>query len=301
MCFMWRVEAEKNIVTLGEWNKFIEELHSFLGYSIEINILGGEPLLNGYVYELIGFIRSRNFRASMATNGFLINAEVANRIAKSGLNTLGISLDSLKPEIHDYLRGVDGVYKKATDAIDLICNYKSECKIDILAIIMGENLDDILMLADWVNSDERIASINFMAIMKPHCSDLGSSWYKHKDYSFLWPSDTQKVSWIIDQLIARKKQGYKITSPVQQLEKFKLYFRDPAQFVREDRCHFDEVVLNVSANGNVYLCWDMEPLGNIKTSNIREIWGSEKAMEIRQKIKGCRKNCEPMINCYYGD
>jgi MoaA/NifB/PqqE/SkfB family radical SAM enzyme len=298
---MWQVKSGENDMTLEEWKKFIEELHSFLGYPIEINILGGEPLLKGYIYELISFIRNRNFRATMATNGFLINTEVANKITESGLNTLGISLDSLNGEIHDYLRGVKGVYRKAVDAIDLIYNHKSECKIDILTIIMGKNLDDIVKLADWVNADERIASINFMAIMKPHCSDLDSFWYKHKDYSFLWPGDTQKANEIIDQLIARKKKEYKITNPVPQLEKFKLYFQSPTMFVRQDRCHFDDVVLNVSTNGNVHLCWDMEPIGSIRANSIKEIWASDKAMEIRQKIKGCRKNCEPMINCCYED
>jgi MoaA/NifB/PqqE/SkfB family radical SAM enzyme len=298
---MWRVQPEQNDVSLEDWKKFIEELHSFLDYPIEINILGGEPLLKGYIYELIGFIRANNFRASMATNGFLINKETADRIAKSGLNTLGVSLDSLDEETHDYLRGVNGVYRKATAAIDLIYNCKSECKMDILTIIMGKNLDDIVKLADWVNSDERIASINFMAIMKPHCSDLDSFWYKNNEYSFLWPSDTQETTERINQLIARKKQGNKITNPVEQLERFRLYFQDPTLFVRPDRCNFDEAVLNVSSNGNVHLCWDMEPIGNIKTSSIKEIWDSDKAMEIRQRIKGCKKNCEPMINCYYGD
>lgn len=301
MCFMWQVKDEQNNATLEEWKKFIEEMHSFLDYSIEINILGGEPLLKEYIYELISFIRDRNFRSSMATNGFLINTEIANRITESGLNTLGISLDSLNEETHDYLRGVKGVYRKAMAAIDSIYNCKSECKIDMLTIIMGKNMDDIVKLADWVNSDKRIASINFMAIMKPHCANLDNHWYIHQDYSFLWPGDTQRANEVIDQLIARKKQGYKITNPISQLEIFKLYFENPSKFVRQERCNFDEAVLNVSANGNIYLCWEMEPIGNIKNDSLNEVWNCAKAVEVRKKIRECKKNCEPMINCYYGD
>lgn len=297
MCFMWRVPPEEKCVTLEEWKKFVNELHLFLDFPIEINILGGEPLLKKYIYELITFIRKKGFRASMATSGFLINRDVAGRIASSGLNTLGISLDSLDEKIHDFLRGVGGVYKKAIDAIDLI--YDSKCKIDILTIIMNSNLDGIIKLADWVNSDTRIASVNFMAIMKPHCSDLDNFWYKHKDYGFLWPSNTPKVNEIIDQLISCKKQGYKITNSVVQLENFKLYFKDPTQFVRREKCNFDEVVLNVSSNGNVHLCWEMEPIGNIRYDSIKEIWDNSKAAEVRSKIKSCQRNCEPMINCFY--
>ncbi len=302
MCFMWKVPRNEKEIGLPEWKKFIEELSLFLDYPIEVNILGGEPLLKDYIYELISFIRTKGLRVSMPSSGFLINQKVAGMIAKAGLNTLGISLDSLREETHDSIRGVKGVYKKVMGAVDYIYQCQSECKTDILTIIMNENLSDILPLADWVNQNEKIASINFMAIMQPHCSETDKFWYRQKEYSFLWPSETERVHEIIDQLILLKKKGYKITNPVSQLEMFKVYFENPVgRFVRDDRCNFDEIVLNVSSGGDVYLCWNMDPIGNIKNETIENIWSSAKAAQVREEIKHCRRNCEPMINCFYGD
>jgi hypothetical protein len=39
-------------------------------------------------------------------------------------------------------------------------------------------------------------------------------------------------------------------------------------------------------------------IGNICRENIQEMWYSEKAQQLRQRMKECKHNCNFLINCY---
>ncbi|MBU1912273.1 MAG: SPASM domain-containing protein [Candidatus Omnitrophica bacterium] len=69
--------------------------------------------------------------------------------------------------------------------------------------------------------------------------------------------------------------------------------------MKSKRCNISEQAINVNAIGDVYICFFMDKLGNIKTDNIAELWRSEKARGIRKQMNDCRKNCELVVNCYY--
>ena len=45
----------------------------------------------------------------------------------------------------------------------------------------------------------------------------------------------------------------------------------------------------------------MDPIGNIKTDNLPEIWNSSRARNIRENVYHCNKNCHIMVNCFYED
>jgi hypothetical protein len=138
-----------------------------------------------------------------------------------------------------------------------------------------------------------------MAVMRPFGSDLDWEWHTKSDYDFLWPRDPGKTDFVIDRLIELKHKGFKIENPVGQLERFKSYFRNPHKFIKETRCNLTHHAINVNAIGDIYLCFFMEPLGNIRNCNIKELWISEQAENLRAKMSQCQKNCELVINCYY--
>ena len=84
-------------------------------------ICGGEPLLRKeLVYSVIDTITvgtSGQTQVSMVTNGFLMSKEIADRLKKSGLSNIQVSLDGFKPESHDWLRNQKGAHKKAIEAL----------------------------------------------------------------------------------------------------------------------------------------------------------------------------------------
>lgn len=81
----------------------------------EVSFFGGEPLLRPDLPELISFARGLGLRTALNTNGALLDAAMARRLAEAGLCSAGVSLDDPSPEAHDAGRGMPGLWRKAAD------------------------------------------------------------------------------------------------------------------------------------------------------------------------------------------
>ena len=79
--------------------------------TIHVHFTGGEPMLYKHIYKLISFASSNNRITSLATNGILLTPKNVQKLKKSGLDVILISLDSTSEKNHDLFRGVEGVYK----------------------------------------------------------------------------------------------------------------------------------------------------------------------------------------------
>jgi len=74
---------------------------------------GGEPLVREDVFELAAHARDRGLHVVLSTNGTLIDAEKARRLAELKFAYVGISLDSANPAVHDEFRGLKGAFDRA--------------------------------------------------------------------------------------------------------------------------------------------------------------------------------------------
>lgn len=82
----------------------------------EIRFTGGEPLLNAHLVENVAIVASSGLRASVITNGMLLN-NLIQPLLDAGLAGAICSLDSPDSEVHDELRQTVGIWKAATDAL----------------------------------------------------------------------------------------------------------------------------------------------------------------------------------------
>ena len=69
---------------------------------------------------------------------------------------------------------------------------------------------------------------------------------------------------------------------------------------RIDRCHIGWKVLNINHVGDVRLCHDMPPIGNLNRASLAEIWTSPRAMRMRELIAHCHEGCY-LLNCNFCD
>lgn len=81
-----------------------------------LNYGTGEPLLRSDLFTLTSFAVSRGLKVTMNSNGSLIDAEAARRIREAGFHSVGISIDSAAPAVHDAFRRKDGSFEKAVRA-----------------------------------------------------------------------------------------------------------------------------------------------------------------------------------------
>lgn len=302
MCYKWKedifIKEKANNLTLKDWKNCVSSLREITDDSFQINFGGGEAFLMEGLLELIHFCKSKGFKTNVATNGYLIDEAMAKKIAGSGLDSIIISLDSLNEETHDYLRGVKGVYRRANDAIKYLDKFCEGLYKGICSVIYDKNLEDILRLVEWIDKDDRLSSIYFMAAMQPNNSTADSRWRDKEEFGSLWPKDPVRVCSVVDELTRLKKDGSKITNQVCQLQAFKAYYQYPERFVKETKCNMDRAI-HISSTGDIFLCYHWAPLGNIQTDDVARVWNSQEARQVREDIATCKNNCHFLLNCFF--
>lgn len=82
-----------------------------------INITGGEPLCNPYLFKILDLIKEDSdlISFSILTNGTLINEKIAKKIKSYNPEYVQVSLEGEK-KTNDYIRG-KGTYKKIAEGI----------------------------------------------------------------------------------------------------------------------------------------------------------------------------------------
>ncbi|MBI3582049.1 MAG: radical SAM protein, partial [Nitrospinae bacterium] len=100
----------KDDLTFEESCKMIDGLTE-VGKPILV-LSGGEPLYRPDIYDIARYAKSKGLTVALASNGTMINAEVAKKIVESGVQRVSISLDGIG-EPHDKLRKLKGSYDMA--------------------------------------------------------------------------------------------------------------------------------------------------------------------------------------------
>jgi len=123
---------------------------------------GGEPLMRGDWRELAAYAGSIGLPTALATNGTLIDAETADRIAEAGFRRIAVSLDGPDRATHDEFRGVDGAFDRALAGIGALKARRQEVQIN--ATIARHNIDSLDRLYDLARSVGAVALHLFLLV-----------------------------------------------------------------------------------------------------------------------------------------
>jgi len=123
-CVYCHVDADQNPMkdelTRGEKLELIQQVAE--AGSNALMIAGGEPLTAPDLPEMIHEAHQKGLYTVLITNGTLLTRENAGCLKEAGLDYVKVSVDSVSPEIHDFLRG-KGCWEKAIagiqDAVDV--------------------------------------------------------------------------------------------------------------------------------------------------------------------------------------
>jgi MoaA/NifB/PqqE/SkfB family radical SAM enzyme len=69
------------------------------------------------IFELISYVNQKKTVPILFTNGLLLTQNNVNKLAKAGLYSLFVSIDSSLPDEHNKLRGVNGLFETAIEGI----------------------------------------------------------------------------------------------------------------------------------------------------------------------------------------
>jgi MoaA/NifB/PqqE/SkfB family radical SAM enzyme len=122
-------------LSLDDWRKVINQVQR-LGVST-ISLTGGEPLESPDVMEIIKSVNHDFSQVIMFTSGYLLE-EKAEELAKSGLTSVIVSLNSADAAQHDKTKNFPGIYEKVLRGIKAA--QKAKLLVGIAAVIYKDDL-----------------------------------------------------------------------------------------------------------------------------------------------------------------
>lgn len=311
-CTKWKAASDalaQEELTTEEWKKVILNLYHWLGEGANIWFSGGEPFLRKDIFELASYAASLGLHVSSMTNAYSIG-HLHEEIMDSSIEVLSISLNAVNdPKIHDWSRGREGAYEKTVESLLELTRLREEKGINkfvsIAAIILPENLEEIIPLAEYVK-EHHISGISYQllddsAIFRS-CREVKGIDTDH----YILPQElrrkyhdmSQRGTEVINQLIELKKKGYVIYNSYEQLEAMRLQLKNPDELIARIRCDVASTSIGIDPYGDVRLCLSMHPIGNVRESNLEEFWENTKAWECRERTRTCNLCCR-ILNCNF--
>jgi MoaA/NifB/PqqE/SkfB family radical SAM enzyme len=116
--------------------------------SMVVSIEGGEPTMRGDLVEIVDAF-ARHHHPLMATNGWFMTPELAQRLWDAGLDTCGVSIDYPDAR-HDAYRGKPGTLDAARRAIDVLRDRapRGAGQVFVMTVVMHDNVDDLRALLE---------------------------------------------------------------------------------------------------------------------------------------------------------
>lgn len=144
----------------GELN--FEEVCSVMddlkAFRVPVLILsGGEPLMRPDIFAIAERSRDMGFYTGLSTNGTLIDEALADRIAATGFDYVGISLDGLR-ETHDRFRRLEGAFDRSLAAVRFLRD--RNVKVGLRFTMTSLNGHDFAPLLDLMRA-ERVNKFYF--------------------------------------------------------------------------------------------------------------------------------------------
>ncbi len=157
-----------------------------------VTLSGGEPLLRDDWELIAGAVASRGIPVNMVTNGTVVDAAMARRIAASGMTNVGVSIDG-PPDLHEEIRG-SGTYERTARGI----RHLRDANVSV-AVMTTVNRRNMPLLGEVRDEAIRLgASIWRLQLGKP----MGAM--QDRDDLVIAPRDMLEL---VPRLAAFKRQG----------------------------------------------------------------------------------------------
>lgn len=250
-----------------------------------LKITGGEPLSYPHITEILQEISRLRFESIILTNAMLLNQSLINIIVRGNIK-LGISLDGVNKESHDYLRG-SGAYDILIKKLNML--KQSGANFSITTSLNKKNSLDLEKIAGFVLEDLG-AQRFFINQLKP----LGRA--KNNEKLFLSSTEYRSIVKRVNTLI--KKYGERIVLSDDTLmtenvpsDKSTISMNTPLI------CAAGNTSFSIDDKLDVFPCiygngFQKYKIGNLKSQSILDIWLSDKwdifrGRTILKNISGC--------------
>jgi len=139
------------MIDYNDFTSLVDDL-----YKLETDTIlftgAGEPFLHPRINDMIKFVKSKNIKLQIFTNGTLIDKKTINTIIQSKTDELFISVSASNPKtyvkVHPRQRK-DMFIKTENNIKNLVKQKNRKPNIVLLFVLCKDNYKDIIEMADW--------------------------------------------------------------------------------------------------------------------------------------------------------
>lgn len=133
MCDFWK--NPKKEITRQQFEGILSRFKSVK----MVRFTGGEPLLCNALPQYIMLCKEFGIKTSIITNGLLLNDRL-KCLAENGLDQVVVSLDGPAADIHNHIRGVNGLFEKIEEALTSIHNEYPDMHTRVNTVVSDSNI-----------------------------------------------------------------------------------------------------------------------------------------------------------------
>jgi MoaA/NifB/PqqE/SkfB family radical SAM enzyme len=283
-CFYWKNLNRRDDLSKDE----IFALSRSLGRIETLNLSGGEPFLRPEFGEICRqFIRHNQVRQIyVPTNGYFAErtvAQVTETLKEKDLDLFvaEISLDGVG-EFHNRFRGSPGAFDKAMQTYDALVKIQEadpRLRIHSISTATHVNMDEIRRLTTYLYNRCPKMDHHNLAMIRGDRKNPSLQGPNLEQYRLLY-------EYVRRQWASREEGRYgAAVEPMLQWAKS----RTAAEQAQVVPCRAGVLNAVVYSNGDVSVCENHPPLGNLRQKSFPEIWTSAEAQALRKSIaaKAC--------------
>jgi rhamnosyltransferase len=294
-CFYWQSLNESKDLSVEE----IRKISGSIGVFRTLLLSGGEPFLRDDLFEVCRiFIEENKISVlSVPTNGILNEKilQFSERILKAYpalVLSISVSIDGFR-ELHDSIRGADGVFDKVIKTLNELLSLKNRYKnleIIVNTVITNRNISRLEDFMDFIFANFDVEQHEF---------ELLRGDYKDKNLSVPLLKEIRRIH----RLIIKNQRRYlkrRKANPLEYLaviSLLKLSQELKERSLAEKRplfvCSAGKNIAVLDANGDLRLCELLPAVGNIRDTHydFSAALNSKQAQELKRSIKETHCNC----------
>lgn len=274
-----------NELNTAEARNLIEQLGRMEVF--KLYFLGGEPLLRGDFLELLDDCREHDVDPLFTTNGWLVDAWMAERIRDTGVHTVNVSLDGATASTHDRIRGRVGSFARAGAAVRHLA-HAGVPQVGVIQTGMRANIAETAALIDLA---AELGAATFQCVPLARCGRAAAL----ADDMGLTRADAHHVRAVIADKREALAGRLAVTFTGARDEDDALcHMRQTGDVPDFMGCHAGRTQCNIDANGDVIPCSVLRrPVaGSVRERPLSEIWETSAVFKqmrrVRDDVESCR-------------
>jgi len=304
-CHIWLHDKRPDPLSRARRLELVDEFAA-LNPGGTVVVPGGEVALEpDELFPVTGACARNGLKCIVLTNGStVVDQAQAERIADCGVTLLSVSLDSHRPELHNYTRGVETAFDETTRAVRLLVAARSRARreptVIVTSVLFRENLPLVEEFVEYVRS---------LGAMHVEFQLLGRTFanaQKSGDHFFsrhFWHTATEKedAKRILRAALERYADDPFVLRKPADLSWMQPYIDDPDYRTAAPICGSHYTNMIVDSQGNVALCFNTHKIleqpfvGNAARESLAALWAGTKAEEDRGVMDQCRLNCGALL------